>query len=124
MFYIDYIGVPVIIGAILTMVFAGIKWYSIHLSNNPKTIAIFAIWLLGLLTFLTGILHQIINLRNSFYIIEQMREINATIISASIYDSFTSTISGLVVFIVSLFLWGIVKTKRDGKAINMYDDVL
>ena len=116
MYLINQIGTSVLMGTLLLLVYTISKLRSIYKSSRPKTVGLFGIWLLGLMTFLTGVLHQLINIRDSFDDIEQMGEINTSIVSSLISDSYKTTISGLIVFIFSLVLWGIVKTLRDNRS--------
>lgn len=113
--YIDHIGFSVTIGAIFIVFITLYKLYRISKLAKPKKESIFIIWLLGLLTFLSGVLNQIFNIRNTLEAIESSGEINATILSSGLNDSYKTTVSGLIVFMLSLILWGIVKTIQDRK---------
>jgi hypothetical protein len=115
MLIIYNIGLPVIVGGLLLLAFSTIKLMMVLRSESPLRIGLFGIWLLGLLTFLTGLLNQVIIIRNSFDRIAEAGDISASIVARNIGDSYRTTISGLSVLILSLILWGIIKSIRDSK---------
>jgi len=117
------IGLPVFIGGILLLTLSTYKLLLIYKSNTPSSIGLFGIWLLGLLTFLTGVLKQIINIKEAFEVIAESGDISSSIVADSIGDSYRTTISGLFVLIISLICWGIIKTIRDSKTNRLRADM-
>lgn len=115
MFLLFKIGITVIIGGLLLIVLSIIKLVKILYTNNPSDVGLFAIWLIGILTFLTGLLNQVINIRKTFEVIAQVGDVNASLVADGISQTYSTTISGLLILIVSLIIWGVLKTIRDSK---------
>lgn len=103
-----YAWLPFTCGLIVIVV-GYIKLWKLRKTDNPETVGIFVIWLIGIIAFLLGIFGQVLSMINTFDSIAQAGDISASIVADGIKSSYKSTLIGLAVLIISLIIWGILK---------------
>lgn len=84
-------------------------------SGNPFDISLFGIWLIGLTSFLFGLVWTWWGMAQSFEAIEVIGDVSPSLVAGKIKESIVYGITGLSILIGSLILWGIVKRKKNLK---------
>lgn len=65
---------------------------------------------LGLFTFMTGVLGQLIGLFQAFSVIQELKSISPMMLASGLKVSMISTLYGLVIFLISYLLYWILET--------------
>lgn len=100
---------------LIVLIVGYIKLWKLRKTVHPEAIGIFGIWLMGIIGFLLGVFGQILAIIKTFDAIAMAGDISPSIVAEGIKGSYQSTITGLVVLIISLIVWGIlngIKQKR------------
>ena len=109
-------SIPFSVGIIVIIV-GYIKLWKLRKAEYPELIGIFGIWLMGIIALLLGILGQFLATMRTFDIIQKAGDINASLIAGGMKIAYNSTLTGLVVLIISLIIWGILRGVKDKKVI-------
>lgn len=112
---LEIIGILKILCGLAAFILAIVKGVRIFRINNPETIGLFGIWFFGLLAFLLGLLGQSVQMVSVFDEIAQVGDVSASIVADGISKSSSHTISGLLILIISVILWGIVKGLKNSR---------
>jgi|WetSurMetagenome_2_1015567.scaffolds.fasta_scaffold06539_5 hypothetical protein len=108
-------GVPVLLIGLLTICISLFKMIRIYRSESPEKISLDIIWLLGLLAFLLRLLEQIIRIGSLCKAVSQVsspENIDVLLVFKGIGDIAYYSLTGFIVLIVSLILWGSLKGIR------------
>ena len=100
---------------LIVLIVGYIKLWKLRKTGRPEAVGIFGIWLMGIIGFLLGVFGQILAIIKTFDAIAMAGDISPSIVAEGIKGSYQSTITGLVVLIISLIVWGIlngIKQKR------------
>ena len=92
-----------------------IKSIQIRKSDAPDTIGLFGIWFFGLLGFLFGVLGHSFQMIEVFHAITDAGDITPSIVANGTGKSLSSVNSGIIILIISVILWGIVKTIKNSQ---------
>jgi biopolymer transport protein ExbB len=103
-----------VISGSLVIVFTSLKIKKIQ-SVDPNTVNLFEIWTFGLLALLFGFMGQVIGMANMFDAIELSGEITPTAVADGIKQAMWNTVTGLLISIISVILWGIVNGIKKSK---------
>ncbi len=103
---------PISMG-ILNFIWALYKWFQIEKSLTPVTISIHWAWLFGIIALLTGFLGTVLWMTQTFDAISNTDYMSPQFVAQNIKVSFYSIIYGIIVFIFSLIIWGVLNGKRN-----------
>ena len=103
---------PISMG-ILNFIWALYKWIQIEKSSTPVTISIHWAWLFGIIAILTGFLGTVFWMTQTFDAISKNDYMSPQFVAQNVKVSFYSIIYGIIVFIFSLIIWGVLNGKRD-----------
>lgn len=112
---IEIVGIIKILLGIIAIGISLFKGIRLVKARNPETIGLFGIWFFGLLAFLFGLLGQTLQMIGVFDSIRAVGDVSASIVADGISKSSNHTISGLMILIFSIFLWGVVKTVKNSQ---------
>lgn len=100
---------------LLMLVIGYVKLWQVRMRTQPQTVALYPIWLLGIIGFLTGIAASIVQMMHVYDILATEPGIDASYLSKHMRNAFQSTLIGVLVSILSLISWGVVKAVKNKK---------
>jgi biopolymer transport protein ExbB/TolQ len=109
-----YMGGPLFMGILTGLLILLVAWSLYHflqvLVNNRANIAksksnLKHIKTIGTFALVTGILGQLIGLYNAFAAIEEMGGVSPAMLMGGLKVSMITTFYGIVIYLLSLFLW-------------------
>ncbi len=104
----------------LLILFVGyIKLWRIRKADHPDQIAIFEIWLIGIITLLTGIYGHIYSIKETMKTVALAGDISASFVADNMSNSYNYTLKGLIVLIISLITWGILKAIKHKRTLRL-----
>lgn len=117
--YIDIVALPTILCGFTVLILGYVKLTRIRRIVNPKGVFVFEIWLTGLIGLLFGFFGQLVRMREGFNAISMAGDISASIVAETIGGSYNYSLRGILVLIVSLIVWGILKSIKMKKEVDL-----
>lgn len=105
---------PLACGLIVIIV-AYIKLWKLRKTEEPESVGIFGIWLMGIIALLLGIFGQVLGMMQAFDAIAQAGNVSPELVANAIKSTYLSTSIGFAALIVALIAWGILKGIKDKK---------
>jgi hypothetical protein len=104
---------------IIVLIVGYIKLWNLRRAEHPETVIIFWTWLIGVMALILGIFGQVLTTMETFDTIANANDISPALVASGMKSSYTPTLVGLMVLIISLIVWGILNGLKQKKiAIN------
>lgn len=100
---------------LLMLVIGYVKLWQVRMRTQLQTVALYPIWLLGIIGFLTGIAASIVQMMHVYDILATEPGIDASYLAKHMRNAFQPTLIGVLVSILSLISWGVVKAVKNKK---------
>jgi hypothetical protein len=108
---------PLFLGLVLIVV-SGIKYNQLRKTEEPQTVQIYSVWIIGLLSFLSGAFGASLSMTEFFDLIAKEGEITPERVAIGVKNSYYPLLIGLFLLIVSLILWVILKSLKNRKIVS------
>jgi len=100
---------PLLVSGILIIIIAIVKGVRVFRLKDPQNVKLVGIWLLGLISFVFGLLGQLFALAEGFDKIEITGDISASLVFHALRVSIQYSALGLTFLVVSLIITAILR---------------
>lgn len=105
---------PLFLGLVLIVV-SSIKYNQLRKTEEPQTVQIYSVWVIGLLSFLSGSFGASLSMTAVFNLIAKEGEITPEKVAIGLTNSYYPLLIGLFLLILSLILWVVLKSLKNRK---------
>lgn len=95
--------------AVAMLIFAALKLVNVFVHHNYSKVGLDLILLFGSLALMVGILGQAVGLFEALTVIEKVGDVSMSLMAGGMRVSMIAPVYGLLVFLVSLLIWGLLR---------------